>query len=141
MSIFGGTINNSEVTKASFFQSYKPAITSGGVGGIGNANTFAQYIQMGKLVYIQGYVVTGAIFGGATQMFVNLPYQVDTSLSSALSGVSPNLVQHLHGLSNNKVISWQLQAGSNLITPLFYDGTNPLTASMLYSFGGWFTKK
>ena len=144
MSLFGGAINNSEIAKASFLQTYKPTISSGtGVGGIGNANTNAQYLQIGKLVYIRGYVITGTIVGGATVMNVNLPYRVDSSLAAGLSGSTPGFINtFLTGcVAGGKQIYWTIKDNSNLMFPTAADGTNPLAAGSVYTFSGWYFKK
>ena len=144
MSLLGGTINNSEISKSSFLQTYKPAITSGtGVGGILSSATGGQYLQLGKLVYVRGFVITGAIVGGATVMNVNLPFRVDSSLASGLSGSTPGFINtYLTGcVAGGKQIYWTIKDNSNIMFPTAADGTNPLAVGSVYTFSGWYFKK
>ena len=129
MSIFGGTINNTEVTKASFFTTYIPIISVAGSGGtLSSTSTFGRYIQLGKLVYVQisiGFTVAS----GSPSIGITLPISVDPTVWAVLTGVNQ---------LNNQMVMGSIGIGKKLIVTNttgggFIGGSNQLYISGWYS--------
>lgn len=143
MSIFGGSINNSEVAKASFFTVYTPAATNTG-GTLSTQSLTGRYIQLGKLVYVEIFLTINGVTGASPQLFVSLPFAPDKTFST--SGLFLNTV-NISGfeLNSNKFVFGSINGitppPQNFMLVQNYDGTTAAVLGKSYALAGWYSKQ
>jgi len=141
VSILGGAINNTEVTKTSFFVPYTPIVT--GIGGAVTTNiNRGRFIQLGKLVYVEIGFSLLTVAGGTTGVTTTVPFNVDTQdIFGNVQNFFPILSGTVNAGAPPGVACFGVVIYPDTLQVVKYDNIPVAVAGYQFFLSGWYSKK